>query len=336
MAKKIKNSVKTEMKNMVQKELARIMAKQISNEDFFKEMIQDVISDFYEEFDEEPINQQSSPQRPWENVQKNRLGHISDIVSGKYKDKFSELINKERSSKSDLMDFFVSPSRFKSKVNLPGSRVELTQEQMDTLFRPREIKPETEINSNLLFGQPNSNNLSILKGINAEQAINDYRHIQYTEEILNQIFDYIEKNKSNLEATHEQTHPRENFSIEIYKVKNKEEENIVEDFRTSKSFALKLNPNYFAFNLEVKTNEITKNKETFLKNVFINGNQIGEGAVSSDNVKKIMNLVEEIYSETKINPISQTELAPQIVEPKSSKNKKNKLKEKVVVRKTKK
>lgn len=44
--KKIKDSVKAEMKKAVQKELSKIMAKQIAKEDSFKGMVQEIMSDF--------------------------------------------------------------------------------------------------------------------------------------------------------------------------------------------------------------------------------------------------------------------------------------------------
>jgi len=303
MAKKMKNSVKTEMKNMVQRELVRIMAKQISNEDSFKEMVQEVISDFYEE---EAVVENQTSYNSKKDLQKGRLGLLTDIMNGKYKEEFLTCINKELEEKNLLMDSLVTPHKSSIPIQ-KQSNVELSKEQMDALFRISPTKrAENEKIDNLVFSKANVHNMRILNNINAEQASQDYQKIQCTKEISDQLFDYIENNKGNLDATHEQLHIN-NKSIETYKVHNKEEKEKIGNFKFGKGFTTTLNPKYFAFELEIKTNELTKQRTLTLKNITMESNSISKDVMSAKNIEKLLNIVQEIYSNTTIKPLSQTE-----------------------------
>ena len=324
MAKKVKNSVKTEMKNMVQKELAKIMAKQISNEDFFKEMVKDVVNDFYEE-DVELKEVKDFIERPWDRIQNNKLGHLKDILNGKYKENFNDLVNDKNKSKGDFLEFMTS--KVHKSPTFPESKVNLKQSDLESLFN---APKESNIFNKAIFSVPNSQNLTILKGINAEQALSDYKTIQFTDDTLGDIFNNIAKYRKNLECSHEQTHSNKN-SIEVYRIKNKEEVEV----EKGKYVWENINPNYFAFDLKIKTKENTQLREISLGNVFLNGNIIAEGNLGFENAEKMLNLVVEIYSDTTIEPISKTESINVAAEIKPKKEKTN-LKRKVSAIKTKK
>ncbi len=307
--KKIKNSVKTEMKNMVQKELARIMAKQISNEDFFKEMVQDVICDFYEEESEEKSNKTnlSNEKFPLDEFTRNRMEKINrlrDIQNGNNKDRISELLNFDNKSNNKENTFFEKEIDYFNQYRKP-SKVELSSEQLNTLFGQKDVCHD-KLTNKLIYGQPNIKNYLELRNIVEEQATSDYGQIQYSENVLHDLFSYIEKNKAELEATHEQTHV-DSKSIEIYKVGNKNKKIIGEGAEEVGYFYKKLNPDYFYFELEIQTNEIKKLREISLKNVFLNGKSIDKGDISIINGENLLNLSKEIYSETIIKSTSQTE-----------------------------
>lgn len=279
--KKIKNSVKTETKNMVQKELSKIMAKQLSNQDFFKEIMQDVINDFYEEdvnLDKPKLEQKINP--TYDKIKSSiidRTSLINDIMNGQLKEEFSTLVGDEKN--------FNQHQSFNklAGLDIPESKVELN----DKLLQ-------------LLFGQPNICNLSSLKKINAKQAVEQYDCIEYTKEFLDKLFNYIEENKSQLIATHEQIHVGDN-SVEIYKINNKEE-------KDDKHFFLPLiNQNHFSFELRIKTNEISKKNEMFLENVIFEGRVIEHGFILIEDFQKLLNLSKEIYSETIKEPVPKTE-----------------------------
>lgn len=310
MKKKIKDSAKAEMKDMIQKELARIMAKQISKEDFFKEMMQEVVDDFYEEEQEEqeditqsrlkkiqeskysPLN--GNPFGLSKEVQKDRLGKIVDILNGKFKDEYSKFINKEV---DDVPGFKSIPvTRPLSKT----SNVELTKEQMNKIFEsPKVSKLIDELP---IFNNANPKNMQFLKNIVSEQAIGDYSNIQYTKEILKEMFDYIEKNKSKLKATHEQLHIN-NKSVETYKINNGEERDLVDDSKRSFS-GTKINPNFFGYELEIKTSNVTNQKTLALKNLTVNENSVSEGMISAEEIGRLLDLTIDIYSETQAVPLS--------------------------------
>lgn len=310
MKKKIKNSVKTEMKNMIQKELARIMAKKISNEDFFKEMMQEVVNDFYEEEQQgeknssrleevqkelySPLNKNSS--KLFKEINKNRFGHIADIMNGKYKDDFSTFINKELDDEHGFKPFPITRPSTKTSniISVEPSDVELTKEQMNKIFNSQKLP---------IFNNPNPKNMQILRNIVLEQATQDYGYIQYTKEILNEMFDYIEKNKSKLRATHEQMHIN-NKSIETYRVNNGEERELVSDFRTNHSFNTSINPEYFGYELEIKTSNTTNQKAIALKNLTVNQNSVSEGMISAEEMGRLLDLTMDIYSETPATPLS--------------------------------
>jgi hypothetical protein len=308
MKKKIKDSAKAEMKDMIQKELARIMAKQISKEDFFKEMMQEVVDDFYEEEQEETTSPQLKEGQEGTNlllggnpfikrfkeIDKNRLGHISDIMAGKYKDEYSIFLNKEV---GDVPGFNSIPvTRPLSKT----SNVELTKEQMNKIFEsPKVSKLIDELS---IFNNANPKNMQFLKNIVSEQAIGDYSNIQYTKEILKEMFNYIEKNKSKLKATHEQLHIN-NKSVETYKINNGEERDLVDDSKRSFS-GTKINPNFFGYELEIKTSNVTNQKTLALKNLTVNENSVSEGMISAEEIGRLLNLTIDIYSETQITPLS--------------------------------
>jgi len=299
MKKKIKDSVKTEMKGMIQKELARIMAKQISKEGFFKEMIQEVVDDFYEEEQEETSSLLNENQSNFfKEINKNKLGKIADILNGKYKDEYSTFINKEIDDTPGFKSIPLTRPSYKK------SNVELTKEQMNTLFdSPKISKIEDFLKSAPIFNNPNPRNMQILKNIVSEQAIGDYSNIQYTKEILKNMFDYIEKNKSKLKAVHEQLHIN-NKSVETYKVNNGEERDLVNDFTTNRSFSTRINPEYFGYELEIKTNIKTNQKTLALKNLTVNQNSVAEGMISAEEIGKLLNLTIDIYSETPVTPLS--------------------------------
>jgi len=322
MKKKIKNSVKTEMKNMVQKELSRIMAKQISNEDFFKEMVQEVISDFYE-VEKEEIKEKTS----YDSIKefgRDKASVINDIMEGKYREDFSKIINKDiNKNKTEVC--FDPISQLKTRVS--NSKIELTPEQMNVLFGKRKENSEPEIENKLLFSQPNPHNLNILKNINGEQAIQDYERIQYTKEVIKDLFDYIEKNKSHLKAIHEQMHIN-NKSVEIYKIQNEAEKDLINDFRIYKTFSTRINPEYFSFEVEIKTSEITKQKIIALKNVVMKSVDISDGVIGAEDAEKLLEIAQDIYSNTTIKPLSQTEpiTKEEILVTKKLKNKKKQIK----------
>lgn len=299
MKKKIKDSAKAEMKDMIQKELARIMAKQISKEGFFKEMIQEVVDDFYEEEQEETSSLLNENQSNFfKEINKNKLGKIADILNGKYKDEYSTFINKEIDDTPGFKSIPLTRPSYKK------SNVELTKEQMNTLFdSPKISKIEDFLKSAPIFNNPNPRNMQILKNIVSEQAIGDYSNIQYTKEILKDMFDYIEKNKSKLKAVHEQLHIN-NKSVETYKVNNGEERDLVNDFTTNRSFSTRINPEYFGYELEIKTNIKTNQKTLALKNLTVNQNSAAEGMISAEEIGKLLNLTIDIYSETPVTPLS--------------------------------
>lgn len=299
MKKKIKDSVKTEMKGMIQKELARIMAKQISKEGFFKEMIQEVVDDFYEEEQEETSSLLNENQSNFfKETNKNKLGKIADILNGKYKDEYSTFINKEIDDTPGFKSIPLTRPSYKK------SNVELTKEQMNAVFNsPKTSKIEDFLKSAPIFNNPNPRNMQILKNIVSEQAIGDYSNIQYTKEILKNMFDYIEKNKSKLKAVHEQLHIN-NKSVETYKVNNGEERDLVNDFTTNRSFSTRINPEYFGYELEIKTNIKTNQKTLALKNLTVNQNSVAEGMISAEEIGKLLNLTIDIYSETPVTPLS--------------------------------
>lgn len=327
MAKKVKNSVKTEMKNMVQKELAKIMAKQLSNEDFFKEMVKDVIDDFYEEEVElKEVKDKDFIGKPWERNQNNKLGHINDILNGKYKDEFNSLVDGKKIPKNDFLEFMTSKVH-KYPTNT-ASNVSLKQSELESLFN---APKESNVFNKSIFSVPNSQNITILKGINAEQAISDYKMIHFTNETLEEIFYAIIKHRKDLECSHEQTYSNKN-AIEVYRIKNKEEKEFQQDEKVWNKI---INPNYFSFDLEIKTKENTLLREISLGNVFLNGNTIEKGNLGFENAEKILNLVVEIYSDTIIEPISKTESINVTPEIKPKKEKTN-LKRKVSAIKTKK
>lgn len=315
MKKKIKDSVKTEMKGMIQKELVRIMAKQISKEGFFKEMIQEVVDDFYEEEKQEEsyssylkekqeaLSSLSKGNLPklFKEIDKSRLINIVDIMNGKYKDEYSIFLNKELDDISTKPRPDVKPS---IKPSVRASNVELTKEQMNTLFTsPKISKIDESLKTVPIFNNPNPRNMQILKNIVSEQAIGDYSNIQYTKEILKDMFDYIEKNKSKLKAVHEQLHIN-NKSVETYKVNNGEERDLVNDFTTNRSFSTRINPEYFGYELEIKTNIKTNQKTLALKNLTVNQNSVAEGMISAEEIGKLFNLTIDIYSETPATPLS--------------------------------
>ena len=84
-----------------------------------------------------------------------------------------------------------------------------------------------------------------------------------------------------------------------------------------------INPNYFAFDLKIKTKENTQLREISLGNVFLNGSIIAEGNLGFENAEKMLNLVVEIYSDTIIEPISKTESINVVAEIKPKKEKTN-------------
>lgn len=298
MKKKIKNSVKSEMKSMVQRELAKIMAKQISNEDSYKEMIQEVINDFYEEeIEVEDTGKENQP------TSGNKRDTLYEILSGKYKDRFSALVNQEENNTLQMNPYVIGKNLKNENQIFPN--IELTKEQLNTLFKSQNEQGTRQFNP-AYFREVNPVNLCNLRGIIKEQSIQDYERIQYTKEVLGKMFDFIEKNINFLEATHEQLHINKN-SIETYKVQNKVEKELVNDFNTNKIFSTRLNPEYFSFELEIKTNDLTKQKKLALKNLTMENNVISEGVISTEDVEKLLKIVQEIYSVTTIKPLSQTE-----------------------------
>ncbi len=315
MEKKIKNSVKTEMKNMVQKELAKIMAKQISNEDFFKEMVQDVISDFYEDVDvskqkenisdsigkrplsdyiDEKFDNASAYEKLSNFSSKNtrdKLEHLSDIACGKYKEEFLKHINYGDEPKKSQVS---SIRRHIPPLFTPESKVEFTSDQLNSIFN--NTAEDRNPLQNLIFNQPNRNNLRELNNITKSQASEDFvEKMQYTKEILEKLFNYIENNMNKLDATHEQVHIGKR-SIELYSVVDRE------------------NKDDFSFELEIKGKTSFVGREIFLKNVAVDSMLVNEGIISLENAEKLLDLSQKIYSETIIEPLSKTEPDEQIIE----------------------
>ena len=287
--KKIKNSVKTEMKNMVQKELAKIMARQISNEDFFKEMVQDTIADFYEDEAESKDFSTSSPfsnHKTYSKLGADKSDLLNDIFTGKYKDEFKKIldVDVDRTREANTTSTIFNPMRFSP---VEPSKVRLSESQLNSMFaRDLDInKPETVRAINSTFSKPNPYNMSILSSINGKQAIQDYNNIHYTKDTMAKIFECIEKFKGNLTATHEQIH-HDTKSIETYKV----------------SYI----GGGFSFEIEIQTRLSSKTKTINLKNVNLLGDKISEGITDLKSIEKLLDLAQEIYSETPILPISKT------------------------------
>jgi len=309
--KKIKDSAKAEMKKAVQKELSKIMAKQIAKEDLFKNMMQEILSDFFEEIDVKEEKQEESTFNlfPWQRGYKNvneRIKTLAGIQSGDHKEEFSKMINKDVNSIS--CDFSKNVSDLNSRLIRKGnSNVLLTDDQMKTLFDPARLAEKVKTIPNpLLFREANPINMSKLASISKEQAEADYfRGMNYTKEMIDSLFKYINENKLSLEATHDQWEANNN-SIEKFHVKNKEPKDLEENEEFRRFYTPKINPKYFAFCIEVKTRLTTKIKTFSLIDVYLNGESLPFGSIGLEDIIKLLELAKEIYSDTIILPLSQT------------------------------
>lgn len=318
--KKIKDSVKTEMKKAVQKELSKMMAKQIAKEDSFKRMAQEMMSNFFEE---DAIKEIAMPQpeeswrnstNPWTKSTTDRLQFLAGIKKGDLKEEFAKLIDKNLYSEEK--DYFniknVSDlNRFIKKAN---SNVLLTDTQMSTLFDPARIaektKSGTTIPNDIIFTQANPVNMSKLSSIVKEQAEADYSSINYSQEIKDKLFNYINSNKSSLEARHEQIHINSaNNTKERYYIANKEDLYVDKnkiDYRLHMQ-AYNINPEHFSFNLEIETNTKTNKKAMLLKDIYLKGESFPYGNITSDDGVKLLDIAQQIYSDTIIKPLSETQ-----------------------------
>lgn len=323
MEKKLKDSVKTEMKAMVQKELAKIMAKKISKEDVFKNMIEETMNELCEDSISDLHESKTQKLEKKEHFQDNlnnlfgtvvgpnKLNSIygdsivkkaslfDDIKNGKRRDEMFVLVNKEFDNSS-------IPSRHNGKkkakyecpkeLNLnsfPGGH-KFSAEQIETMFNYNNKHDECEKKvdatelQELIFKAPNEENFNALKNITKIQAIQDYTGIQYTEQVLDKLFNYVEKIEVDLEATHIQTHFG-NTSTEVYHVANKNNEKL------------------FSFDIEIIQNLNSKNKRIYLKNVIFDGCCFPQGNVENKRLLILLELAKNIYSETIIKPLSKTE-----------------------------
>jgi len=326
--KKIKDSAKAEMKKAVQKELSRIMAKQIAKEDFFKEMVQEIVSDFFEE---DAIKETAipHPEQPWNwgTTTPERLKLLAGIKKGELKDEFSKIINKNLNSEekeyfeqiADSPNIKNSPD-FNRLIKRKNSNVLFTDEQMRTLFDPARLaekeKAQSSYSNDIVFGKANPQNINKLSGFVKDQAIEDYSRINYTQEVKDNLFDYIKNNKSSLEATHEQFHINPINSMERYHVTNKKNLHL-DKTEVAYKFnrgAYNINPEHFSFNVEIKTNTKTNIKAVLLNDVYLKGEYFPHGHITFDDVTKLLDIAQQIYSDTIICPLSETRIEETQVE----------------------
>ena len=246
----------------------------------------------------------------WGNTTTDRLQFLAGIKKGELKNDFGKIINKNLTDEEREYFNIKNISDLNTFTKKPNSNVILSDSEMSTLFDPERIaknaKTKNFIND-LIFTQPNHANIQKLRSFAKEHAENNYLTMNYAKEMLDSLFVYIDENKLSLEAFHEQVHVGNN-SIEKYHLKNSESKNLglEENMMLSKFNTMVLNPKYFSFYIEIKINTKTKIKNISLNEVYLNGQSYAFGSISLEDVTKLLGIVQQIYSDTKIKPLSET------------------------------
>lgn len=280
--KKIKDSIKLEMKREIQKELVKIIAEQISKENVFVEMKQNIIDDFCEDVSNKPLNIFN------ETLEKNKtidfLKKMDVIKDGKMKDFFDVMINKKIGK-----EYFKTNEIDISKINIPNIPEDNLWINGEIPIDGSEITKKVKRNkiySHIL----NENNISeVLASLRPQE--NEYHLIEYTDETLDLLFNLLEESKLNLIVSCENV-----LGDTKFKVSNGEEKYLGESGL--------INSKHLSF--ELKIDSLSKIE---LENVFINGHLIERGIIELKTANEILDIVNKNYLLTKEN---QAEIIPNV------------------------